>query len=142
MLEMSYILNLGQLLKIAHKLKIHFWQKLKLEKIHNLRGTTIEKQVGSSIPKVRTAVVTIDNHMAVIQVQIGKNTIEDVLLDGGSGVNIIREHVRLRLGIPKLKPPPYNLRMADQTTTKLVGLIKDLKIYVHGIPYIITFIVL
>jgi hypothetical protein len=27
--------------------------------------------------------------MAIIQVHIGKNTIEDVLLDGGSGVNII-----------------------------------------------------
>jgi hypothetical protein len=32
--------------------------------------------------------------------------------------------------------------MIDQTTTKLIGLIKDLKIYVHNIPYIITFIVL
>jgi len=32
--------------------------------------------------------------------------------------------------------------MTDQTTTKLMGLIKDLKIYVHGIPYITTFIVL
>jgi hypothetical protein len=32
--------------------------------------------------------------------------------------------------------------MADQTTTKPVGLIRDLKIYVHGIPYITTFIVL
>jgi len=29
--------------------------------------------------------------MAIIQVQIGKNTIEDVLLDGGSKVNIITE---------------------------------------------------
>jgi hypothetical protein len=29
--------------------------------------------------------------MATIQVQIGKNTIEDVLLNGGSGVNIITE---------------------------------------------------
>jgi hypothetical protein len=27
--------------------------------------------------------------MAIIQVQIGKNTMEDVLLDGGYGVNII-----------------------------------------------------
>jgi hypothetical protein len=27
--------------------------------------------------------------MAIIQVQIGKNIIEDVLLDGGYGVNII-----------------------------------------------------
>jgi hypothetical protein len=32
--------------------------------------------------------------------------------------------------------------MVDKITTKLVGLIKDLKIYVHGIPYITTFIVL
>jgi hypothetical protein len=29
--------------------------------------------------------------MATIQVQIGKNTIEDVLLNGGSGINIITE---------------------------------------------------
>jgi len=41
--------------------------------------------------------------------------------------------------LPKLKPTPYNLRMANQTTTKLVGLVKDLEIYVHGIPYISTF---
>jgi len=32
--------------------------------------------------------------------------------------------------------------MANQTTTKLVGLIKDLKIYVHDIPYINMFIIL
>jgi hypothetical protein len=31
--------------------------------------------------------------------------------------------------------------MVDQTTTKLVALIRDLKIYVHGIPCITMFIV-
>jgi hypothetical protein len=65
-----------------------------------------------------------------------------VLLDGGSRVNIITKKLRLRLRLPKPKPTPYNLRMVDQTTTKLMGLIRALKIYVHGIPYIITFIVL
>ncbi len=45
------------------------------------------------------------------------------------------------MGIPKPKHAPYNLRMADQTTTKPIGLIRDMKIYVHGIPYITTFIV-
>ncbi len=40
------------------------------------------------------------------------------------------------MGLPKPKPTPYNLRMENQTTTKLMGLIKDLKIYVHGILYI------
>jgi hypothetical protein len=64
-----------------------------------------------------------------------------VLLDGDSGINIIIEQLRLRLRLPKLKFAPYNLRMANQTTIKRVGLIKNLKIYVHGIPYIIMFIV-
>jgi hypothetical protein len=65
-----------------------------------------------------------------------------LLLDGGFGVNIITRQLRFRLGIPKPKPTPYNLRMVDQITTKLVGLIKDLKIYAHDILYIISFIVL
>jgi hypothetical protein len=65
-----------------------------------------------------------------------------VLLDGGFGINMIIKQLRLKLGLPKPKLAPYNLRMADQTTIKLVGLIRDLKIYVHGIPYITTFIVL
>ncbi len=60
------------------------------------------------------------------------------MLDGGFRVNNIIEQLKLRLGLPKPKLAPYNLRMIDQITTKLVGLIKYLKIYVHGIPYIIT----
>jgi len=46
------------------------------------------------------------------------------------------------LGLPKPKPAPYNLKMANQTTIKPMGLIKDLKIHVHDIPYITTFIIL
>jgi hypothetical protein len=46
------------------------------------------------------------------------------------------------LDLPKPKLAPYNLRMGNQTTTKPMGLIRDLKIYVHGIPYITKFIVL
>jgi len=42
----------------------------------------------------------------------------------------------------KPKPTPYNLKMANQTITKPIGLIKDLKIYVHGIPYITMFTIL
>jgi hypothetical protein len=46
------------------------------------------------------------------------------------------------LGLPKSKPAPYNMKMENQTTIKPMGLIRDLKIYVHGIPYITMFIVL
>jgi hypothetical protein len=45
------------------------------------------------------------------------------------------------LGLPKLKLAPYNLRMANQTTTKPMGLTRDLKIYIHGILYITMFII-
>jgi hypothetical protein len=41
--------------------------------------------------------VIIDNHMAMIQVQIGRNTIDDVLVDGGFGVNIIVKKLRTKL---------------------------------------------
>jgi hypothetical protein len=68
-------------------------------------------------------------------------TIEDLLLDGGFGINIITKQLRLRLGLPEPKPAPYNLKTVDQTTIKLVGLIRDPKIYFHKILSIITFIV-
>jgi hypothetical protein len=82
-------LSLGQLLKITLKLKKYFWQKVKLKKTHNVNKATAKKQVGFSIPEVGTTTIVIDNHMVMIQVQIGKNTIEDVLLDGGFRINII-----------------------------------------------------
>jgi len=91
MLKTSYILSLGQLLELTLELKRYFWQKLKLEKTLNLSRTTTKKQVGSLIPNVGIVVIAINNHMAVIQVQIGKNTIEDVLLNGGFRVNIMIE---------------------------------------------------
>jgi hypothetical protein len=50
--------------------------------------------------------------------------------------------LRLRLGFRKPKLAPYNLKMVDQITTKPMGLFRNLKIYVHGIPYITTFTVL
>jgi len=94
------------------------------------------------VPHISITIVIIDSHMVVIQVQIGRNMIDDLLLDGGSGLNIITKQLKAKLGLPKPKPTPYDLRMVDQTKTKLVGLIKDLKMYIHGIPYIVTFTIL
>ncbi len=113
MQKTSYTLNLGQLLKITHELKRCFWQKLKPKKIQNVSKTYKKKQVGSLVPEVRKIAIAIDNHMVVIQIQIGMNTIKDVLLDGGSGANTIIEQLRLKLGLPKPKLAPYNLKMVD-----------------------------
>jgi hypothetical protein len=37
--------------------------------------------------------------MAMIQDHVGKNFIHDVLIDGGSRVNIIIENLRVQLGL-------------------------------------------
>jgi hypothetical protein len=55
-------------------------------------------------PKVTTTTVAIDNHMAIIHIHIRKNIVDDVLLNGGFGVNIIIKQFILKLGLPKLKP--------------------------------------
>jgi hypothetical protein len=80
--------------------------------------------------------------MVVFQVQVGKNIVEDVLKDGGESVNIIIENLITKLSLPKLILVPYHLRMVDQNMTKPLGIIKNLKIHMHGIPYITTFIVI
>jgi hypothetical protein len=81
-------------------------EEAKTRENSNVSKATINIQVGSSIPKVGTSVVVMDNYMAIIQIQIRKNTIEDVLLDGGFGVNIITKQLGLRLGLPKPKLAP------------------------------------
>ncbi len=87
------------------------------------------------------ATIAIDHQMTVIHVHVGKNFVKDVLLNGGFGVNIMTKRLCVQLGLFKPKLTPYNLHMVDQTIAKPLGLIKDLKIYVHGILYIITFTV-
>jgi hypothetical protein len=46
-------------------------------------------------------------------VHVGKNIVEDVLLDGGLGVNIITEDLRKKWGLPILKLAPDTLRMVN-----------------------------
>ncbi len=70
-----------------------------------------------------------------------KNSINDILLDGRLGVNIIKEKLKTKLGLPKPKPTPYNFIMADQTSAKPMGSNMYQQMYVHGIHYIIRFII-
>jgi len=75
-----------------------------------------------------------------MQVHVGKNIIDNVLIDGRSRVNIVIVNLGVQLGLSKSNPTPYNLRMANKT--KQFGFIRDLKIFAHGIPYTVTFIVI
>jgi hypothetical protein len=46
--------------------------------------------------------------MAVTVVHVGKNMVDDVLLDGRSRVNAITYGVRQKLGLPLPPPPPFH----------------------------------
>ncbi len=92
--------------------------------------------------EINITAIEMSNQMVVIQVQIGKNTIEDVLLNGEENVNTITKKFITQLSLPKLKLAPYHFKMANQSMTKTLGIIKNLKIHIHGIPYVVTFIVL
>ena len=91
--------------------------------------------------ELNAATEAIDNHMSVISIYIGKNIV-DVLLNSGSGVNIITEEERRKLGLLKPSPAPFNLKMANGTIAKPTGLLRDVKIHIHGIPYIVTLTVI
>jgi hypothetical protein len=65
-----------------------------------------------------------------------------VLINGGFVINIIINNQGIQLGLPTPNPVSYNMLMVDQIITKPLDLIRDLKIFVHGIPYTVTFIVI
>jgi hypothetical protein len=77
--------------------------------------------------------------MTFTQVQVGKNIVEDVLIDGRVSVNIIIENLKTKLGLPKPRPTPYHFRMTNYSMIRPLGIIINLKIHIHGIPYIATF---
>jgi hypothetical protein len=47
--------------------------------------------------------------MVIIEVHVGQNLVDDVLLDKGFGTNIITKDLKKRLGLPFPKPAPYAL---------------------------------
>ncbi len=47
--------------------------------------------------------IEVDNQMVVIQVQVGKNIVEDVLIDGGTSVNIIIENLKNKVRFTQTK---------------------------------------
>jgi hypothetical protein len=115
-METTYTLKLGQLLKIKPNLKNYMWQKLKPKKPNIATQVIPESNVAIVVEthsELDIATIKVDNQMAIIQVQVGKNIVEDVMIDGGASVNIIIENLKTKLGLPKPRLVPYHLIMAN-----------------------------
>ncbi len=89
--------------------------------------------------KLDTTIIKVNNQMAITQIQVGKNIVEDVLIDGGASANFITKNLKTRLGLSKPRLAPYHFKMADHSMTRPLGIIQISKIHIHGNPYIATF---
>jgi hypothetical protein len=79
--------KLGQLMRICPQLRGMVEKSLIKMKVNQV----------VNVCKVTTKVENFDEAMSIVQVRVGKFEIRDVLLDGGSGVNIIFENLRMKL---------------------------------------------
>ncbi|MCO5580583.1 hypothetical protein L7F22_034453 [Adiantum nelumboides] len=66
---------------------------------------------------------------------------DQATLDGGAGVNIMSEALRIHPDL-KLKPAPFRLKMADQTVTNSLGLVEEVSIRRAGVKFETSFLVL
>jgi hypothetical protein len=92
------------------------WQKLKLDKPNITTKQILELNVAIVVEthsELDTIVIEVDNQMVVIQVEVENNSAEDVLIDGRASVNTITKNLKTKLGLPKPRPTPYQLRMAN-----------------------------
>ncbi len=52
--------------------------------------------------------IVIYHQMAIIEIHVGKNMVDDILLDGSLGINAIIDGLRGKLGLLPPQPTPFN----------------------------------
>ena len=65
--------------------------------------------------------------------------IPNVLVDGGSGLNILPEHTTKKLGLSLTGPSPFIINMANQSPAVSLGMIKDCRISTGREEYVVIF---
>jgi hypothetical protein len=73
------------------------WQKLKPKEYNIITKVISKPNVATMIEthsEVDTTTIEVDNYVVIIQIQVGKYIVEDVLLDGRTCVNIIAETLK------------------------------------------------
>lgn len=147
LLNHPVIVTLGNLLRVACKItKCLLCGSATLVKPLEAEGVSMLDNLSTLCifdhEEVGLNAVAIDQNRPILVVQIGTGTLDDVYLDGGLCLNIITEDVRACLDLSKPQVAPYRLRMAHHALLDLVGLIQDVQITVHGIPYQIALTVI
>jgi hypothetical protein len=96
------------------------WQKLKPKKPSITIKVILKANVATMIEthfEVDITTMKVNNQMAIIQVQVGKNPIEDILLNGGASVNIIIKNLRIKVDQTKTNPIPLQNGISNNDYT-------------------------
>jgi hypothetical protein len=133
MMTLKLKIKLGQLLKICPHL-----MKMMEKSLMKMKTNQMTDVCKISIVKAKD----FDEPIPIVQVRIDKFEIRDVLLDGGSGVNIVSKSLRKKLGVRKPQLASFVVHMANQRKVQPMGLIRNLKINLASCVYKILVIVL
>ena len=74
-----------------------------------------------------------------IEVMVVDKVIPNVLVDGGSGLNILPEYTMKKLGLSLTGPSSFIINMANQSPAVSLVMIKDCRISIGGEEYVVTF---
>ena len=83
-----------------------------------------------------------DEHCPTILLTIKDQEIPSVVIDGGSGMNVISEVTCTSLGLQEWELCPFHLRMANTSAVRPLGLIMKLPILIGGELFEISTVVL
>ena len=97
------------------------------KKVKTRVAARIESQRGHDVRDIEIEVVIVDK------------VVPNVLVDGGSSLNILPEHTMKRLGLDLTGSSPLVINMANQSSTTPLGMIKDCRMTTKGEEYLVTF---
>lgn len=74
-----------------------------------------------------------DEEMLMISVIVKNKRIPNALIDDGSRVIIITNTLRRKLGLKRMEPTPFTIKMADQRKVMAKGITRDVRLDVGNI---------
>ena len=84
----------------------------------------------------------VDTSNPAITVLVKGKEITGTIIDGGSGVNVISQRTCDNLSIREWESCPFWLRMANTSSVRPTGLIRDLEVTIEGHVFHISAVVL
>jgi hypothetical protein len=95
MMDTKYTISLRQLIKIFPNLMIFLIPIISTQSLDVLIFSNTKLITTTTIiHHIIVGTIIVDNHMDVIPIQIGKNIVEHVIINGGSRVSIISTNLK------------------------------------------------